>query len=222
MRRVIGGAFISLDGVMQAPGGPSEDPTGGFAHGGWAAPYFDDALGGFLEEVFDKGDYDLLLGRRTYDIFAAHWPYQVDDPMGETFDRIRKYVVTSTPERLTWQNSEALVGDPAETVARLKAGDGPDLLIQGSTELYHALFRARLIDRLWLITMPVVLGRGKRLWDDGAASTGLTLVDSRTARTGALVAVYDVGGDVPHGSFASLSPSDAERERQEAIARGVW
>lgn len=219
MRRIIAGAFISVDGIVQAPGGPDEDPTGGFAFGGWSAAYFDETLGGFLGEVFDQGDYDLLLGRKTYEIFAAHWPYQVDDPMGQMFDRIRKYVVTSTPELLTWQGSEALVGDPAETVAQLKQGDGPDLLIQGSSELYPALLGAGLIDRLFLMTMPVILGRGKRLFSDASMPTGLTLVDHRIGATGVIVAVYERAGEVPTGNFASDTPSDAELARREKWKR---
>lgn len=222
MRKLIAGAFISVDGVVQAPGGPEEDPTGGFAFGGWATPYFEETLFGFLGEVFDKGDYDLLLGRRTYDIFAAHWPYHLDDAIGQAFDRIRKYVVTSTPDRLTWKGSQALVGDPAETVAALKRGDGPDLLIQGSSELYPALLGARLIDRLFLITMPVVLGKGKRLFGDASAPTGLKLVDHRLASSGAFVSVYEPAGSVPHGSFADATPSEAELARRERMARGDW
>lgn len=222
MRKVIGGAFISVDGVIQAPGGPEEDPTGGFAFGGWATPYFEDTLFGFLGEVFDKGDYDLLLGRRTYDIFAAHWPYHTDDAIGRAFERVRKYVVTSTPDRLTWKGSEALVGDPAETVAALKQGEGPDLLIQGSSALYPALLGAGLIDRLFLITMPVILGKGKRLFDDSAGSMGLKLVDHRLASTGAMVTVYEPVGAVPHGSFADDAPSEAEVSRREEMARGIW
>lgn len=217
MRRVIGGAFISVDGVVQAPGGPDEDPTGGFRFGGWATPYFDDVLSGFLGEVFDAPEYDLLLGRRTYEIFAAHWPYQVDDPMGRKFDRIRKYVVTSSPELLTWKGSQALVGDPAETVAELKRGDGPDLVIQGSSELYPALLGARLVDRLFLVTMPVILGRGKRLFSARSAPAGLKLVDHRIAASGAVVTVYEQAGAVPTGSFASETPSDAELARREKL-----
>lgn len=222
MRKVIAGAFVSVDGVIQAPGGPEEDPTGGFRFGGWSTSYFDETLFGFLGEVFDKGDYDLLLGRRTYDIFAAHWPYHTDDAIGQAFDRIRKYVVTSTPDRLTWKGSEALVGDPADTVAALKQGDGPDLLIQGSSELYPALLGARLIDRLFLITMPVILGKGKRLFGDASAPAGLKLVDHRLAATGAIVTVYEPEGEVTTGSFASQEPSAAELARREEMARGDW
>lgn len=219
MRRVIGGAFISVDGVIQAPGGPEEDRSGGFRFGGWSQPHFDQTLGGFLGEVFGESEYDLLLGRHTYEIFAAHWPYQTDDPIGEKFNRIRKYVVTSNPELLTWKGSEALVGDPADTVAALKSGDGPDLLIQGSSRLYPALLGARLIDRLFLVTMPVILGRGKRLFPEGSAPTGLTLVDHRIAATGAVVTVYEQDGDVPTGSFASETPSAAELARRDRVKR---
>ena len=219
MRKLIGGAFISVDGVVQAPGGPEEDPTGGFRFGGWAPPHFDDTVFGFLGEVFDAPEYDLLLGRRTYEIFAAHWPYQADDPMGQKFDRIRKYVVTSTPELLTWKGSQALVGDPAETVAELKRGDGPDLLIQGSSELYPALLGARLVDRLFLVTLPVILGRGKRLFPDDSAPAGLRLVDHRIAATGAVVTVYEQAGEVATGSFASETPSAAELARREKMNR---
>jgi dihydrofolate reductase len=219
MRKVIGGAFISVDGVMQAPGGPEEDRSGGFEFGGWATPYFEDVLGGFLSGVFDKGDYDLLLGRKTYEIFAAHWPYHLEDPIGQAFARIRKYVVTSTPELLTWQGSEALVGDPAETVARLKQGDGPDLIIQGSSGLYPPLLGAGLIDRLWLVTMPVILGRGKRLFGGASAPAGLRLVDHRIASTGATVTVYEPAGAVPTGSFADENPSEAELARRAKVAK---
>jgi dihydrofolate reductase len=217
MRRLIAGAFISVDGVIQGPGGPEEDPSGGFRFGGWATPYFDETLGGFLGDVFDRGDYDLLLGRITYEIFAAHWPFHKDGAIGQAFDRIRKYVVTSTPELLTWKGSQALVGDPAETVARLKQSDGPDLLIQGSSQLYPPLLAAGLIDRLFLVTMPVMLGRGKRLFGDHSAPVGMKLVDHRLASTGALVSVYEIGGEVPVGSFASETPSEAELLRREKV-----
>ena len=219
MRRVIGGAFISVDGVIQAPGAPEEDPTGGFRFGGWAPPHFDETVFGFLNEIFDDTEYDLLLGRRTYEIFAAHWPYQKDDPMGQKFDRIRKYVVTSTPDLLTWKGSQALVGDPAETVAALKREDGSDLLIQGSSELYPSLLGARLIDRLFLVTLPVMLGHGKRLFSDASAPSDLTLVDHRVAPSGVVISVYERAGEVPTGSFASQPPSEAELARREKLKR---
>ncbi len=219
MRKVIGGLFLSVDGIMQAPGGPEEDESGGFPFGGWATPYFDETLGAFLSGVFDKGDYDLLLGRRTYEIFAAHWPFHTDEPIGQAFARIRKYVVTSSPELLTWQGSEALAGDPAEAVARLKQSDGPDLIIQGSSGLYPPLLAAGLIDRLWIITMPVLLGRGKRPFGDTPGAAGLTLVDHQRASTGATLSVYERAGEVPVGSFADDVPSEAEIARRAKHAR---
>ena len=138
MRKIIGSLFQSLDGVIQAPGGPEEDQTG-FAHGGWVFPYFDDSLDEPMGRLLG-GSYELLLGRRTYEIFAAYWPHNGDQPIGETFNAVRKHVVTSSDRPLTWNNSQRLVGDPAEAVARLKASDGPDLLIQGSSMLYQARF----------------------------------------------------------------------------------
>ena len=133
MRKIIGSLFQSLDGVIQAPGGPEEDQTG-FAHGGWVFPYFDDSLNEPMGRLLG-GSYELLLGRRTYEIFAAYWPHNADQPIGETFNAVRKHVVTSSDRPLTWNNSQRLLGDPAEAVARLKASDGPDLLIQGSSML---------------------------------------------------------------------------------------
>lgn len=219
MRRVIGGFFQSLDGVIQAPGGPEEDPTGGFAHGGWATSYFDQTLFDFLDGVFLNSEYDLLLGRKTYEIFAAHWPYMLDEPIGRKFARIRKYVVTTTPDLLTWEGSQALTGDPADSVAALKAGDGPDLVIQGSSELYPALLGAGLIDGLWIITMPVLLGRGKSMWSDATAPAGLTLTEHRVASTGAMLGVYEPAGGVPIGDFGLATPSETELARREKMVR---
>src|ERR671912_2139089 len=164
MLKIIGSLFQSLDGVIQAPGGPEEDQTG-FAHGGWVFPYFEGALDEPMGRLLG-GSYELLLGRRTYEIFAAYWPHNGDQPIGATFDAVRKHVVTSADRPLTWNNSQRLVGDPAEAVAHLKASDGPDLLIQGSSMLYQALLPAGLVDQLALITFPVMLGRGKR-WYSG-------------------------------------------------------
>ena len=218
MRSVIGGFFQSVDNVVQAPGGPQEDPTGGFAYGGWAAGYFDEALGDFLDEQFFRDEYDLLLGRRTYEIFAAHWPYH-QDAMGQRFDRIRKYVVTSDPAALTWHGSVPLVGDPVETVGALKQGDGPDLMIQGSAQLWPALLGAGLVDRFFVITMPVLLGRGKRALTAASLPRGLTLTQHRVAGSGVIIAVYEPAGDVPTGDFGLEQPSAAELARREKLAR---
>src|SRR3546814_397653 len=164
MRKIIVGAFASLDGVMQAPGGPEEDPVGGFKHGGWACPYFDASMEEAVGEMFAK-PFDLLLGRKTYDIFAAHWPYAgPDDPIGPLFDRINKYVATRNPTlKLKWQNSHSLGPDAIEAVRTLKSEGGPDLLTHGSTELLQALFESGLSDEINLSIFPVVLGKGKKI-----------------------------------------------------------
>ena len=164
MRKLTGAVFVSLDGVMQAPGGPEEDPTGGFEKGGWVQPFWSEDMGSFESVIM--GDYDLLLGKRTYDIFSGFWPYNQEDPIGAMFQRINKYVLTHSDQPLAWENSHKIEGaDAADAVARLKQSDGRDLLIQGSSTLYPPLLSARLIDRLVLLTFPVVLGGGKRIFD---------------------------------------------------------
>lgn len=200
MRRIIGGLFLSIDGVIQAPGGPTEDTSGGFTHGGWMAGYSDDVTDAFVGEHILGAEYDLLLGRRTYDIFADYWPAHVGNPVGERFARIGKYVVTSDPQTLSWHGSHALVGDPAETVASLRAGDGPDLLIQGSGQLYPALLRAGLIDRLFLTIVPIILGNGRRAFTGGAPA-GFRLVGHNVSGTGVIMAVYERDGEVRTGNF---------------------
>ncbi|MGH6613940.1 dihydrofolate reductase family protein [Sphingomonas sp.] len=218
MRKIIAGAFQSLDGVMQAPGGPSEDPTGGFTLGGWSFTYWDEVMGEHMGGVIG-GEYDLLLGRKTYEIFAAHWPFMTDDPIGEKFDRIAKYVVTSSTEPLGWNNSHAINGDAAASIAALKASDGPDLLIQGSTKLYPALLKAGLIDRLFVMTFPVVVGGGKRLFAEGVTPGALKLIDHKVSTTGVIIATYEPAGPVPIGSFQMPEPNELERARQERMKR---
>lgn len=216
MRRLTGAVFLSLDGVMQAPGGPDEDPTSGFRYGGWAYPFFGE-MGPFEDVIM--GEYDLLLGRRTYDIFAAYWPYNQDQPIGEKFQRIDKYVLTHSDEELAWENSSKLAGDTAATVADLKESAGRDLLIQGSSTLYPPLLSARLIDRLVVMTFPVVLGAGKRIFDGSEQAGALELVDHFVSDKGVIIAIYRPAGDVPVGTFATKPPSEAELERRERWAR---
>ena len=219
MRKLTGAAFLSLDGVMQAPGGPEEDPTSDFRLGGWVQPYWSD-MPPFEELIM--GEYDLLLGKRTYDIFAAYWPYNQDNPIGEKFQRINKYVLTHSDEPLGWENSYRLAGDAADAVAELKRSEGRDLLIQGSSTLYVPLLAAGLIDRLILMTFPVVLGQGKRIFD-GAQSPGtLKLTDHSVSRTGVLFASYEPAGEVKTGTFATKPPSAAEIELREKIKEGNW
>ena len=204
MRKLTVAAMTSLDGVMQAPGGPDEDRSGGFAHGGWVWPYDDDSvdvMGGALQQPFD-----LVLGRRTYDIFASYWPLVPEGAphrgIADLFNGATKHVATHHPESLAWQNSHALGADIIATVRELKRGDGPDLLTQGSTEVVHQLLATDLVDELRLLIYPVLLGRGKRLFDDHAQAAAFRLAESQTSSTGVLVTRYVRDGEVRTGSFA--------------------
>lgn len=219
MRKVVVGAFVSLDGVMQAPGGPEEDPVGGFKHGGWAVPHFDETLGGAVDEMFAE-PFDLLLGRKTYDIFAAHWPYVgPDDPIGARFSRITKYVATRNLDlKPDWQLSQTLGPDVAGAVRSLKAGDGPNLLTQGSTELLKTLFANDLVDEIHVFVIPVVLGSGKKLFGDGAAPAALKLAGSRPSGAGVVINKYVRAGAVRTGSFAMEQPTDAELKRRQNLS----
>jgi dihydrofolate reductase len=220
MRKLTGAIFQSLDCVMQAPGGPDEDPTGSFRLGGWSQPMFAQDMGPF--ETLIMGEYDLLLGRRTYDIFAAFWPFNQDNPIGEKFQRINKYVLTHSDEPLEWDNSVKLSGDTADAVAKLKAGEGRDLLIQGSSTLYPPLLSARLIDRLMVMTFPVVIGAGKRIFDGSERAGALKLIDHFVSDTGVIIATYEPAGDVKTGTFATKEPSEAEAARQRKMKEGAW
>ena len=220
MRKVIAAFFTSLDGVIQAPGGPGEDPTGGFRHGGWSFHHWDAVMGEYMGESFAR-PFDLLLGRRTYDIFAAHWPFTDEEPAG-LFNAITKYVATSSPEPLAWRNSVKLEGDVPAAVARLKEGDGPDLLTQGSAVLVRSLLAAGLVDELSLMTFPVILGRGKRWYGEDAQPGEWELTDSRTATTGVTISRYRPKGPVTTGSFAHSDPTPAEQARRARIEAGTW
>jgi dihydrofolate reductase len=220
MRNVIASAFVSLDGVMQAPGGPDEDPTGGFRFGGWVQPYFDDAGGEAIGEIFSK-PFDLVLGRRTYEIFAAYWPYQeggADDFIAKRFNQATKYVATRSSVPLTWKESIA-VHDGASDVARLKEQDGPDLLIQGSSVLVQTLLKNDLIDRIHLLVFPVALGRGKRFFGDGATGKAFRLERSKTTPSGVTINAYTPDGSVRTGTFAADPPTEAELARREKLKR---
>ena len=212
MRKIMTGAFVSLDGVMQAPGGPDEDPTGGFGFGGWVAPLWDDVISAAMDESF-SAPFDLLLGRRTYDIFAAHWPYVQTDPKASNFDALNadiarkfntltKYVATHRPESLGWQNSVALGADIVDAVRKLKQGQGPTLLTQGSSALIQQLLASDLIDELRLLVYPVVLGRGKRLFGEATVPATFKVTKSAVSPSGVVIATYQRAGDVKTGSFA--------------------
>jgi dihydrofolate reductase len=203
---------------MQAPGGPDEDPIGGFEYGGWAAPYFDESMGEAVGEMFAK-PFDLLLGRKTYDIFAAHWPYVgPDDPIGPLFDRINKYVATRNPNlKLTWQNSHALGPDAVAAVRKLKQEDGPDLLTQGSTDFLKSLFESDLVDQINISFFPLVLGKGKKLFGDSTLPTALKLVSSKVSGSGVTVNKYVRAGEIVTGSFEFEQPTEAELERRRNL-----
>lgn len=220
MRKVIGGAFISLDGVVQAPGGPEEDPTGGFAHGGWMAPVFEEAVGHQVDTLF-AGEFDLLLGRRTYDIFAAHWPFRPDgDPIAAKFAKAGKYVLTRSDAPLDWEGSHRLAD--LDALAALKAGDGPNLVIQGSSTLYPQLLARGLLDRLVLMIAPITLGAGKRLFGDGVPSSAFKLIEHRLTPGGFAMATYEPAGSLQTGSFAMVEPTEAERRRRTRMEEGDW
>ncbi|WP_420959673.1 dihydrofolate reductase family protein [Brucella sp. IR073] len=218
MRKIIVGAMTSLDGVMQAPGGPEEDPTGDFKFGGWVPHYFDKTLEEMVGEMFSK-PFDLLLGRKTYDIFAAHWPYAPPgDPIGSVFDRINKYVATRNPDlKLDWQNSHVLRPDAVAGVKALKDGDGPDLLTQGSTDFLKTLFQYNLVDEINVSIFPLILGKGKRLFGDGSFPHAWKLVSSKTSDNGVTINKYVRGGEIVTDSFAFETPSAAELERRRNL-----
>src|SRR5437763_6376213 len=179
MRKIIAITQLTLDGVMQGPGGPEEDPSNGFTHGGWAMPFGDDVIGQTLRETV-AGEFDMLLGRRTYEIFARYWPHQ-DGPIAKAFNKATKYVVTRSLDQLKWKNSQPIGGDVMDDVRRLKASDGPELHIWGSSRLLQALIAADLVDeyRIWI--SPVVVGGGKRLFENGVPPRTLSLVATRSS-----------------------------------------
>lgn len=217
MRRIIGAAFLSLDGVMQAPGGPTEDWTGGFEHGGWLTTLFDEALGNQVDS-FLKEPFDLLLGRKTYEIFAAHWPFTSDDQgIATMFARNRKYVMARSDMPLDWQGSERV--PDLDALARIRDGDGANIVIQGSSTLYPQLLERSLIDRLILMTAPVVLGHGKRLFGAGTPSGKWKLIEHRVSSTGITMATLEPDGAVEIGSFAMEDPTPQELARREKIDR---
>lgn len=219
-RSIIGAAFVSLDGVMQAPGGIEEDRSGGFEHGAWLAPVGDEALEQALGVLFD-GEFDLLLGRRTYDIFAAYWPYaSMDNPIAAKFAECDKFVLTGRDARLDWAGSHRLAS--VDEIAALRAADGRDLIVQGSSTLYPQLLERGLIDRLVLMIAPVLLGSGKRLFGDGTPPRTLRLVSQVTGSIGMNVATYAPAGPVEHAPAGPEITSDAELARRAEVAKGTW
>ncbi len=198
MRKVIVLSFVSLDGVMQAPGGPQEDTSGNFRYGGWTAPYFDDFAGKVMAEQM-KGPADLLLGRKTFEIFAGYWPQHEDEWPG--INQMKKYVATNTLRSSNWANTVFLKGNVADQVRQLKQQDGPDLQVHGSGDLIQTLLENDLVDELWLKIFPVTLGKGKKLFGSGTNPAAYTLLDAKTSPLGVIVASYRRAGEVKTGSF---------------------
>ena len=219
MRKVIAAAFLSLDGVMQAPGGLEEDPSGGFLHGGWTFHYWDDLMGEVMGKTMAE-PFDLLLGRKTYEIFAAHWPEFHGDPIADKFNAATKYVATSSQAPLSWKNSVA-IRDAAVEVQRLKQGEGPHLLVQGSSVLVQTLLANDLIDQFNLMVFPLLLGRGKKFFGTGAMPAALKLVESKVSTTGVTMNTYVRGGSIRTGSFALAEPNAAEMARRQKMKREV-
>lgn len=198
MRKVIVLSFITLDGVMQAPGGPEEDPSGGFRYGGWTVPHFDEVLG---EEMGNQlqAPFDLLLGRKTYDIFASYWPNHQEE--GPEMNRATKYVVSHQDVDLSWDDSVLLKGNVVDKIQKLKNTDGPDLQVHGSGELIQMLLKHHLVDELWLKIFPVILGTGKRLFQDGILPAAFRLKETTATPKGVIIANYEYSGEVKTGSF---------------------
>jgi dihydrofolate reductase len=200
MRRLITSTFLTLDGVMQAPGGPEEDGSGGFAYGGWSVNYWDELMGQVMGDAMSV-PFDLLLGRRTYDIFAAYWPAAPDEAGAKPLNDATKYVASRSHPTLGWGPSVLIEGDAAKGVATLKEGDGPELQVHGSGNLIQTLLRHNLVDEYRLWVFPLVIGSGKRLFSDGTVPAGLKLVDTRVSTTGVTIGTFEPAGEIVTGSF---------------------
>jgi dihydrofolate reductase len=201
MRELVVSTFLTLDGVMQAPGGSNEDVEGDFRYGGWSVPFWDDDIAAFMTELMGK-PFDLVLGRRTYDLFASFWPNAPEDAGGKPLNDATKYVASRGTPALPWGPAVLLEGDVAVAVAELKKGNGPELQIHGSADLLQTLIRHGLIDRFRMLVYPVVVGSGKRLFADGAVPAGLKLVSSSVSPAGVVMSIYEPAGDIVTGSFA--------------------
>jgi len=208
-RRLVVLTFVTLDGVMQAPGGPEEDPIGGFKHGGWSVGYWDDSLASVMNDQMSM-PYDLLLGRKTYEIFAAHWPH-AKDPVAEKINNARKYVASKTLKKVDWTNSTLLKKDIAQEIRDLKDRDGPEIQVHGSGNLIQTLLKNDLVDEFRLKIYPVVLGKGKKLFAEGTIPGGFRLVYSKTTPSGVIVATYERAGEVKTGSFALPEPKKVKK-----------
>src|SRR5687767_6153443 len=200
MRELIVSTFLTLDGVMQAPGGPGEDDSGGFAHGGWSVNYWDDLMAQVMDEATSR-PFAMVLGRKTYDIMAAYWPHASEETGAKTWNEATKYVASRSRPTLEWSRSVLIEGDAADGLAALKKEDGPELQVHGSANLIQTLMRHNLVDRYRLWVFPVVVGSGKRLFSDGTIPSALKLVDSKLSTTGVHIGTYEPAGEIVTGSF---------------------
>jgi dihydrofolate reductase len=223
VRKIIVNAFVTLDGVMQAPGGPEEDPTGGFKYGGWSVNYWDEMMAKVITDELLAKPFDLLFGRKTYDIFAAHWPHVKNDPdrlnamAAGKLNGARKYVVSKTLAKAGWQNSTIVAGDAAKEIRELKNQDGPEIQVHGSSNLIQTLLKNDLIDEFRVWTFPLVIGNGKRLFGEGTVLAGLKLLDCKISATGVSIATYARSGEIKTGSVALENPTEAELARRKRL-----
>ncbi len=218
MRKLIVNAFITLDGVMQAPGGPPEDTSGGFAFGGWSVNYWDDIMGQTMDEYMATPS-ELLLGRKTYEIFAAHWPYSKEEPAASVLNSSKKYVASKTMITPEWNNTALLKGDIVQEIKKLKTQDGPELSVQGSSNFIQTLLENNLVDEFRIWTFPVIIGRGKRLFGHGTLPSNLKLIDCKTSSTGVILARYEPAGELKTGTFELETPSQAELARRKRLSK---
>jgi len=220
MRKIVVNTFVTLDGVMQAPGGPEEDPAGGFNWGGWSVNYWDEMMGKVMDEAMAQ-PFDLLLGRRTYEIFAAHWPFVKNDhPEKSAADKLngaRKYVVSKTLAKADWENSRLIKHDAMKEIAMLKEQNGPEIQVHGSSDLIQSLLRDDLVDEFRVWIFPLTVGAGKRLFGKGTVPAGFKLLDSKTSTTGVIIATYARGGNIKTGSFEFERPTEAELARRRRL-----
>jgi dihydrofolate reductase len=218
MRRLTSNTFVTLDGVMQAPGGPEEDTTDGFAHGGWGGPdYWDDMMGEVMSEWMGRQG-DVLLGRKTYEIFAGYWPTSKEEPTASQLNKAKKWVASRTLDKVEWKNSHLIKGDVPTAIAKLKDQDGPEIQVHGSGNLIQTLLKHNLIDEFRIWTFPVLVGPGKRLFAEGTIPSGLKVVDSKTFSTGVVLAIYEPAGEIKTGSFATEEPTETEEARRDKVA----
>jgi dihydrofolate reductase len=201
MRKLVTITFVTLDGVMQAPGGPGEDEASGFHSGGWSVNYWDNLMGQVMDKNFAKKP-DLLLGRKTYEIFAGYWPQHEDEPGADNLNNAKKYVVSRTLDRVDWNNSTLVKGDVVKEITRLKGLDGPELQVHGSGNLIQTLLKHNLVDELQLWIFPVAIGNGKRYFGEGTHPSGFKLLESKTSSTGVIMVTFEQNGELKTGTFA--------------------